>query len=444
MSRKRKKREKKGKSRSTPGKARKAGSQEEPVSGDEDAGAPEREVEGEEEDERHDDHDDEPQDEPEDPPRGEYGSSDDSADQAASEEPDHDERDSERDDDSDDLGADLGMAEDPADYLERDDESEPSWEDDLADEFAGDPDIDSTADSHGDSDGDGSGVTDGEGVTYADIAERDRRIKHILESLLFAADKPLPPQRLGTLVRHRDSKLIRTLLGELAEEYRDRGIVLHEVAGGWQFRTASQNAGYVQALIGGRPVRLSRAQLETMAIVAYRQPITRPEIDDIRGVDSGGTLKVLLDRQLVRVLGKKEEPGRPLLYGTTKEFLAFFNLSDLRELPTLREYHELTEDSMRVVERMGMDVDELASAAAEAGAYERAETEPAGDLATEAQADRDLVEETWSDEDPVPDSAGHAEIYGGPEDDGDGRAAPDHEASEAGDDLDDSGPEIAS
>ena len=85
-------------------------------------------------------------------------------------------------------------------------------------------------------------------------------------------------------------------------------------------------------------MRLSRAQLETLAIVAYRQPITRPEIDEIRGVDSSATLKLLIDRSLVRVLGKKEEVGRPMLYGTTKEFLDFFSLGDLRELPTLREY----------------------------------------------------------------------------------------------------------
>jgi segregation and condensation protein B len=91
-------------------------------------------------------------------------------------------------------------------------------------------------------------------------------------------------------------------------------------------------------------VRLTRAQLETLAIVSYRQPITRPEIDQIRGVDSAGTLKTLMDRSLVRILGKKEEPGRPILYGSTKEFLEFFNLKDLKDLPTLREFHELTEE----------------------------------------------------------------------------------------------------
>ena len=94
-------------------------------------------------------------------------------------------------------------------------------------------------------------------------------------------------------------------------------------------------------LLAGKPQRLSRAMLETLAIVAYRQPITRPEIDDIRGVDCGPVLKTLLDRGLVRMIGKKEEVGRPILYGTTPEFLRIFSLSDLTELPTLREFHEL-------------------------------------------------------------------------------------------------------
>ena len=124
-----------------------------------------------------------------------------------------------------------------------------------------------------------------------------------------------------------------------------RALVRHH-----QLRTAPHSAPYVQKLLQAKPVRLSRAQLETLAIVAYRQPITRPEIDDIRGVDSGGTLKMLLERGLLRILGKKEEPGRPMLYGTTREFLEFFNLRDLRDLPTLREFYELSEEQRSDVE----------------------------------------------------------------------------------------------
>ncbi len=172
----------------------------------------------------------------------------------------------------------------------------------------------------------------------------EERLPSILESLLLVADRPLSVQDLADLVAEPDPMKIETALTVLSAGYGDRGIQLHPVAGGWQLRTNPQNAAWVQRLLDKKPVRLTRAQLETMAIVGYRQPITRPEIDEIRGVDSGGTLKTLLDRSLVRILGKKEEPGRPLLYGTTKEFLEFFNLRDLADLPTLREFHELSEE----------------------------------------------------------------------------------------------------
>ncbi|HEV7555711.1 MAG TPA: SMC-Scp complex subunit ScpB, partial [Kofleriaceae bacterium] len=181
-----------------------------------------------------------------------------------------------------------------------------------------------------------------------------RQLKHLVEALIFASDKPVTAQRLRQLTRVGEVRRLEQALAELAEDYRDRGLVLQQVSGGYQFRTRTQFSVWVQQLIAGRPVRLSRAQLETLAIVAYRQPITRPEIDDIRGVDSSQTLKLLLDRGLVRILGKKEEAGRPMLYGTTKEFLDFFSLGDLRELPTLREYSELTDESRRVIsDRLG-------------------------------------------------------------------------------------------
>lgn len=184
------------------------------------------------------------------------------------------------------------------------------------------------------------------------------RLKLIIESLLFAADKPLNLPQLRHLSGERNLGAIQAVLDGLVEDYRERGVVLGELAGGYQFRTHPSTAEYVQRLIAGRPVRLSRAQLETLAIIAYRQPVTRPEIDEIRGVDCGGTLKLLLDRSLIRVLGKKEEPGRPLLYGTSREFLEFFNLKELRDLPTLREFHELSEESMRVVDKLDAETGE--------------------------------------------------------------------------------------
>ncbi len=185
------------------------------------------------------------------------------------------------------------------------------------------------------------------------------QLAQLIEALIFATDKPLTLQRIRQLTRVADATRITAALAKIAIDYADRGIVLSSVSGGYQFRTRSQFSSWVQQLIAGRPVRLSRAQLEALAIIAYRQPITRPEIDEIRGVDSGGTLKVLLDRQLIRSLGKKEEVGRPVLYGTTKEFLDFFSLGDLRELPTLREYSELTDESRSVMKKMGLDAPEI-------------------------------------------------------------------------------------
>ncbi|MBL9045446.1 MAG: SMC-Scp complex subunit ScpB [Myxococcales bacterium] len=196
------------------------------------------------------------------------------------------------------------------------------------------------------------------------------RLTSVLESLLFASDKPLSVERIHELLEetaaapHKPSgpplykpQQLQAALVALATllEEGGRGIGLHEVAGGWQLRTAPSNAPWVQRMLKQKPVRLSRAQLEALAIVAYRQPITRPEIDDIRGVDSGASLRMLLDRGLIRILGKKEEPGRPLLYGTTREFLEFFNLKDLKDLPTLREYYDLTDESRDKVRAAGFE-----------------------------------------------------------------------------------------
>lgn len=215
----------------------------------------------------------------------------------------------------------------------------------------------------------------------ASTQEAERRaatgfqLKRTVESMLFASDRPIQAasirQYLGKSI---DRKELQDCLDELVEEYSTRGIVLHDVAGGYQFRTHPASSVWIQKLIAGRPVRLSRAQLDTLAIIAYRQPITRPEIDDIRGVDSGSTLKILLDRNLLRILGKKEEVGRPLLYGTSKDFLEFFNLSELRDLPTLREFHELNDDGMAQVDKLGADIKgvDVSAVAAQAAAEREA------------------------------------------------------------------------
>ena len=181
--------------------------------------------------------------------------------------------------------------------------------------------------------------------------DRERaHLKGLVEALVFATDKPI---KVGELARLADAapKLIRSLLADLAEEYKPRGIHLAEVAGGYLFRTNVRYGSFVRELTQQKPIRLSRAQLEALAILAYRQPITRPEIDEIRGVDSGPVLKMLLERELVRILGKRDEVGRPIIYGTTPEFLEFFGLKSLKDLPNLREFTELTDESHAIAEK---------------------------------------------------------------------------------------------
>jgi len=169
-------------------------------------------------------------------------------------------------------------------------------------------------------------------------------IKSIIESLLFVADGPLTIQRLGEVLDGVEKEDLRSTLDELQSELENsrRGVRLVEVAGGYQLRTAKVNADWVKKFLGGRPARMGRATLETLAIIAYRQPITRAEIEAIRGVDVDGVINTLLDRSLIRAVARKDVPGRPFLYGTTPEFLQLFNLKDLTHLPTLKEMEEIT------------------------------------------------------------------------------------------------------
>ncbi len=169
-------------------------------------------------------------------------------------------------------------------------------------------------------------------------------LKSAVESLLFVADGPQTLQRLGDALDAPDRQTLRDVLAELQAEYesQNRGIRLVEVAGGYQLRTAKANAERVKKFLGGRPARMSKATLETLAIVAYRQPITKAEVEAIRGVDVDGVMATLLERNLIRTVGRKDVPGRPFLYGTTPEFLQLFNLKDLSHLPTLKEMEEIS------------------------------------------------------------------------------------------------------
>jgi segregation and condensation protein B len=184
--------------------------------------------------------------------------------------------------------------------------------------------------------------------------EASTRLVSIVESLLFAANKPLGVRELRQLLKDASQRQIQLALKQLGRDLQGRGIVLAQVAGGFRLRTDPENSRWVQLLLAERPARLSRSQLETLAVIAYRQPVTKPEVDHIRGVDCGAVMKILLDHDLVRIVGRKEEPGRPHLYGTTLKFLEFFNLRSLRDMPDLHEFRELTEESRQLVaEQLG-------------------------------------------------------------------------------------------
>lgn len=168
----------------------------------------------------------------------------------------------------------------------------------------------------------------------------------LVEALVFAAEKPLSVGQLADVLEVEPALVESALehLGHACDE-QGRGVYLQLVAGGYQLRTRPEFAETLRKLGRRRPFRFSRAALETLAIIAYRQPVTRPEIEYLRGVDSGSVLKTLMEKHLVRILGKKDVPGKPMIYGTTSEFLELFGLADLASLPTLREFSELTEEA---------------------------------------------------------------------------------------------------
>ena len=174
-------------------------------------------------------------------------------------------------------------------------------------------------------------------------------IKHIVESLLFVAETPLSMEHFKNAIPEADSDHIRQSILVLKEEYelKNGGFLLHEVAGGFQFRTRPEYKEWIRRLLQPKPPKLSKPAMETLAIIAYRQPILRSEMEHIRGVNSGNSIRILLERKLIRVLGRREIPGRPLVYATTKKFLETFDLKDLKDLPSLKEIDELESKSGR-------------------------------------------------------------------------------------------------
>jgi segregation and condensation protein B len=180
----------------------------------------------------------------------------------------------------------------------------------------------------------------------------DQQLKSAIEALLFIGGGPLSVERLKGIFEDASKEQIEVQLQALKAEYHARGagVMLAEVANGYQLATCAEQAPWVRKFKTVKvATRLSRPALETLAIIAYKQPVTRPEIEAIRGVNIGGLVRNLMERRLVKIVGKKDVAGRPLLYGTSVEFLQYFGLKDLSSLPTLKEFQELeaAEDALQ-------------------------------------------------------------------------------------------------
>ncbi len=166
----------------------------------------------------------------------------------------------------------------------------------------------------------------------------------IIEALLFASDQPVSAGKLRGCIETDDEVPVAEIVDQLNDWYaqQERAFFIMEVAGGYQLVTRKEFEPYVKKLyVNASRMRLSQAALEALAIIAYKQPVSRPEIDDIRGVNSDSVVRTLLERDLIRVKGRAEQPGRPLLYGTSDEFLRYFGLNSLDDLPRLKEIDEI-------------------------------------------------------------------------------------------------------
>ena len=218
--------------------------------------------------------------------------------------------------------------------------------------------------------------------------------RRIVEALILSSSEPISAVKLAEIIPYCKPGQAKDLVNELNTEYteQDRAFEIWEVAGGYQLRTRAEFSGYLQKLQKERILRLSQAALETLAIIAYRQPATRAEIEDVRGVDVGAVLKTLLERHLIRIAGQREVPGRPMLYGTTRRFLEVFGLDQLKDLPTLREVDELMREQ-RPIE--GQNEETTAEATTELESMAEAPDEE-----TESSSRPELAGPDTTDEDP--------------------------------------------
>jgi segregation and condensation protein B len=214
-----------------------------------------------------------------------------------------------------------------------------------------------------------------------ELSHEDTQLKAVLEAIVYVAEEPLTLAQIAAALQQPADR-IRQLLDELIVEFDEprHGVSIREVAGGYKMATKAEHHEAVRDFVKSLkpPLKLSLPALETLAVIAYKQPVTGPEIQEIRGVQGGGVMKTLLDRKLIAVAGRKDVVGKPILYKTTKEFLIQFGLKDLSELPSLKEFEE--------IRRMAFSDSTPADAAlAETPAPEATPEEPASELAPESQ-----------------------------------------------------------
>lgn len=186
-------------------------------------------------------------------------------------------------------------------------------------------------------------------------------IKNILEALFFITDRPMSLQKIKEILNDHAVEGLKDIIFEIQQDYQNRNGALHlnEVAGGFQLATRPEYGEWVKKLYKDRiTYRLTKSSLETLSIIAYKQPVTRAEIEVIRGVDVSGVLEKLLERKLIRICGRKEVIGRPILYGTTPEFLKFFGLKNLAEIPDLDEFVDQEKDELAIPEESSPEVKE--------------------------------------------------------------------------------------
>src|SRR3989304_1388715 len=171
-------------------------------------------------------------------------------------------------------------------------------------------------------------------------------LKPIIESIIFAAESAISFEKIFGVLEGEEKAAVKAASGELAEDYRNKagGFYIEEVASGYQFRTNPEFAPWLRRFFKIGMQKISKAAMETLAVTAYKQPVTRGEIEGIRGVDSGGVLATLMEKRFIKIVGRKEVPGRPVVYGTTKEFLETFDLKDLSCLPTLKDIQKMEEE----------------------------------------------------------------------------------------------------